>query len=206
MLPSNSRRTFREGRPTRVARVLSPRQVSCMQAVDDGACCTFRREERHVVQVLVGRVPGRELGGVGVYRSRWYRRSLSDSGSGLVVDVKDNAELLVPLDEVSRILAVKGVDVLHNHLKIRLRDDASARSMAIAGVDVDCCTPRTGSLLTHPEFAELGLWSPGAHTVCRRDCYRCGLNQWVPSCRWCWKLVQARLSRHSQCRCCCKFS
>ena len=56
------------------------------------------------------------------------------------------------------------------------------------------------SLLTHPEFAKLGLWSPGAHTVCRRDCYRCGLDQRAPSYRWCCKLVQARLSVHRQCR------
>ena len=105
---------------------------------------------------------------------------------GLVVDVKGNADLLVPLDEVSRILTVEGVDVLHDHLKILekcLHDDASSRSMANAGVAVDCCTPRTASLLTHPEFAKLGLWSPGAHIVCRRDCYRYGLDQRAPSCR-----------------------
>ena len=36
--------------------------------------------------------------------------------------------------------------------------------MMNAGVDVYCCTPPTGSLLTHPEFAKLDLWSPGAHT------------------------------------------
>ena len=69
-----------------------------------------------------------------------------------------------------------------------LHDDASSRSVTNAGVDVDYCTPRTGSLLTHPEFAKLDLWSPGAHTVCRRDCYRCGLYQRAPSCgaaNWC---------------------
>ena len=122
---------------------------------------------------------------------------------GLVVDVKANADLLVPLDEVGRILAVEGVDILHDHLEILVRclhDDASSRSMTNAGVDVDCCTPRTGLLLTYPEFGKLGLWSPGAHTVCRRDCYRCGLDQQAPSCRWCCKLVQARLSVHIQCR------
>ena len=37
--------------------------------------------------------------------------------------------------------------------------------MTNAGVGVDCCTPRTGSLLTHHKFAKLGLWSPVAEIV-----------------------------------------
>ena len=119
------------------------------------------------------------------------------------ITVKASADLLVPLDKVGRILVVEGVDVLHDDLEFLVRylhDDASSRSMTTTGVDVDCCTTRTGSLLTHPTLAKLGLWSPGAHTVCRRDCYRCGLDQRAPSCRWCSKLVQARLSVHIQCR------
>ena len=125
------------------------------------------------------------------------------------MDVKANADLLVLLDEVGRILAVEGVAVLHDHLEILVRcllDDVSSRSMTNTGVDVDCCTPRTGSLLTHPEFAKLGRSSPGAHTVRRRDCYRCGLDQRAPSWRYCCKFMQARLSVHRQCRLCCKFN
>ena len=121
------------------------------------------------------------------------------------IDVKDNADCFVPVDEIGRILAVEGVDVLHDHLEILVRcllDDASSRPMTNAGVDVDCCTPRTGSLLTHPEVSKLGLGSSGAHIVCRRDCYRRGLDQRAPSCHWCCKLVQARLSVHIQCRYC----
>ena len=69
-------------------------------------------------------------------------------------------DLLIPLDEVGRILTVEGLDVLHDHLKILVRcldDDASSGSMTNAGVDVDCRIPRTGSLLTHLEFAKLDL-------------------------------------------------
>ena len=171
--------------------------------MDDGSCCTFRRTEQHVVQVLVGRVSGRELGTVGVCRRRWYRLFFQDSESGLVLDVKTNADLLVPLDEVDRILAVEGVDVLYDQLEIVVRcphDDTLSRSMTNAEVDINCFTPRTGSFLTHREFAKLGLWSPGAHTVCRRNCYRCGLDQRAPSCGRCCKLVQDRLSVHRQCR------
>ena len=76
------------------------------------------------------------------------------------VNVKANADHLVPLDEIGRNLVVKGVDVLYDHLQVLVRclhDDASSRSMTNAGVDVDCCTPRAGSLLTHPEFEKLGL-------------------------------------------------
>ena len=63
---------------------------------------------------------------------------LVDSESSLVVDAKANADLLVPLNEVDCILAVEGVDVLHNHLKILLKslqNDASSHSMTNAGVD-----------------------------------------------------------------------
>ena len=53
---------------------------------------------------------------------------------------KANADLLVPLDEVGRILAVEGVGVLYDHLEIHVRclhDDALSRPMTNEGVDVD---------------------------------------------------------------------
>ena len=91
----------------------------------------------------------------------------------------------MPNDEVRRILAIEGVRVFDDHLEVlvgSVRDDASSRSKINERVDVDCCTPRTGLLLKHLEFTKFGLCSPGAHAACRRDYYRCGLDQRAPSC------------------------
>ena len=64
-----------------------------------------------------------------------------------------------------RIFAVKGGEVLDDHLEAvvgSVHDDASSHLMTNERVDVHCCTPRAGLLLTHLEFAKHG---------CRRDCY-----------------------------------
>ena len=60
------------------------------------------------------------------------------------------------------LLAVRGVDALDDHMEVlvgSIHDDASSCSTINERVDVDCCIPCTGLLLTHPEFEKLTLSS-----------------------------------------------
>ena len=80
-------------------------------------------------------------------------------------------------DEIRRIFAVEGVDVLDDHLEGlvgSVPNTASSRSTMNKAVDVDCCTPCTSFLLTQAESKKLGLCPLGVHTVCHLGRYRCG--------------------------------
>ena len=66
--PRTAVELFAKGGPRALSVSLALVESLACKAADDGAYCTFRREEQHVVQVLVGRVSGRELGTVCVCR------------------------------------------------------------------------------------------------------------------------------------------
>ena len=156
--------------------------------MDDGAYCSLSREEEDVVYIFIGRVqnstPVRRVIVTGG-RRRLLRLSKNDSKYGLVVDFEVNGDFLMPHYKVCHILAVEGVDVLDNCLEDfvgSVYENAPSRSTMNERVDIGCCTPRTGLLLTHPEFSKLDLCSPGAHAACHRDSYRCSLDNRAPFC------------------------
>ena len=77
-------------------------------------------------------------------------------------------------NKIHRILAIKGVEFLDDHLE---GFKSPFRSMMLPRVDdADCYTPRPGLLLIRSEFANLDLVSSGVHAGCPRDCDRCGLD------------------------------
>ena len=111
---------------------------------------------------------------------------MENSEDGHVIDVETNLDFLMPHVEVGRILAVDDGGVIDDHLEVLadcVHHESSSRSAMNERVDVDCYTSRTGFFLAHPDFAKLGQCSPAVSAACRRDCYRCGLNQCPLPCR-----------------------